>query len=256
VLPADADYTQPILQPADVAEVARHLEPSTETVRHAVRRLAASIELYSFILHGEQRDGIFAHGPYPQSDGTAIVVHEFNDLQNDFLPWAATAARNRYPNLAIVLRLNNVRTRFDLFGSILYEPGDVSDRVMAEAVLAVDDAGVAHPVAFEEIADIQHRAAEAQNELYLKAAEWSPRFKAGYGVHLFANHMRSFFRIAGLNRDDAIRQAFMAAAEKVVDGMLERAEPPSMWSFMATTQENFFWPVVAPATVSSKAGCE
>ena len=28
----------------------------------AVRRMAATLELYNFVLHGEQRDGIFGHG--------------------------------------------------------------------------------------------------------------------------------------------------------------------------------------------------
>ena len=32
-------------------------------VHQRLRRLAATLELYVFILHGEQRDGLFAHGP-------------------------------------------------------------------------------------------------------------------------------------------------------------------------------------------------
>ncbi len=254
LLPALAGDTQPILSESAVAELANGLEPSTRATRHALRRLAASLELYAFILHGEQRDGIFAHGPYPQPDGSVIVVHEFTDLQNDFLPWAATAVGNPYSNLAIVLRLKEtVRTRFDLFGGVLYAPSDMSDLVVEEALFTrVEDGGIRR-IDVEECTQLQHCAAEAQNELYLKAAEWGPRFKAEYGVHLFANHLRSFFGIAGFEPvwDDRVRQAFQSAGESAIDRMLNRSEPPSLWAFMASTEGDFFWPVVASSNVQA-----
>ena len=162
------------------------------------------------------------------------------------MPWAQTAIRNLYPNLAIVRRLQgDVRTRFDLFGSILYSPGDVDSLIVAESLLTRGADGNVRQVAWDEIPDIQHRAAEAQNELYIKAAEWTPRFKAEYGIYLFANHLYPFFQIAGLGASwgEAIRRSFEASVAPLVEPMLQRSEIPSIWPFMATTEGEFFWPV-------------
>jgi hypothetical protein len=246
LLPAENGYTQAILPQSTVGELAGRIEPCTPERRRSVRRLAATLDLYSFILHGEQRDGTFGHGPYPQPDGTVIVVHEYNDLRNQFLPWAETATRNLYPNLAIVRRLKaEVQTRFDLFGSILYTPADVDAFVVAESLLTRTDDGTLRQVAGEEIPEIQHRAAEAQNELYVKAANWTPRYKAEYGIHLFANHFYPFFQIACLDSSwgERIRCSFEAAVAPLVEPMLQKAEIPSIWPYMTSTESDFFWPV-------------
>ena len=254
LLPAENGYTQAILPQSIVDELARLIEPCTPDHRRSVRRLAATLDLYSFILHGEQRDGTFGHGPYPQSDGSIIVVHEYNDLLNQFLPWAETVTRNLYPNLAIVRRLKaDVHARFDLFGSILYTPADVDSFILAESLFTRTGDGTLRQLPWEEIPEIQHRAAEAQNELYLKAAGWTPRYKAEYGVYLFANHLYPFFQIAGLDPSwgETIRRAFEAAVAPLVDPMLQKPDIPSIWPFMATTEGDFFWPVTRRHALSS-----
>lgn len=246
LLPAENFYTQAILPQSTVNDLAGRIEVCTPEHHRSVRRLAATLDLYSFILHGEQRDGTFGHGPYSQPDGTIIVVHEYNDLCNQFLPWAETATRNLYPNLAVVRRLKaEVQTRFDLFGSTLYSPADVAGSVVAEALFTRADDGTLQQVAWAEIPEIQHRAAEAQNELYVKAAGWTPRYKAEYGIYLFANHFYPFFQIAGLDPswDETIRRSFEAAVTPLVEPMLKKSEVPSIWPFMTTTEGDFFWPV-------------
>lgn len=258
LLPAENGYTQAILPQGTVNELAVRVEPCTPEHRRSIRRLAATLDLYSFILHGEQRDGTFGHGPYPQPDGTIIVVHEYNDLCNQFLPWAETATRNLYPNLAIARRLQTgVHPRFDLFGSILYTPADVDGFVVGESLFTRTDDGAVRQVAWDEIPEIQHRAAEAQNELYVKAAGWTPRYKAEYGIPLFANHLYPFFQIAGLDPSwgETIRRSFEAAVAPLVEPMLHKAELPSIWPFMAATEGDFFWAVVrrhasSPTTVT------
>jgi len=245
-LPAQGGYTQAILPDEQLSELRGQLRPTTLDERRALRRLAATMELYCFILHGEQRDGIFAHGPYDAGDGAQIVIQEFTDLQNDFLPWAATPTRNRYPNLALALKLRGVRSRFDVFGSVLFDPADILPAIEAEGIFTCAADGTLRAVPFAEIADIQRCAAEAQNDLYQKAAEWTPRYKAEYGACLFANHLQSFFMLlpGGEQYRAPIRAAFEKAAENVLDRWLADPEPPSMWKFMGTTEGDFFWPVV------------
>jgi hypothetical protein len=97
----------------------------------------------------------------------------------------------------------------------------------------------------DELERIESCAASAQNELFLKAADWSPRYKAEYGVHLFANHLHPFFELLSSEQDwgERIRSEFEAAAGDVLDNLLAREEVPSIWNFMATTESDFFWPV-------------
>lgn len=247
LLPAENGYTQPILPSSTVDQLAAQLDPCTSEHRRSVRRLAATLDLYSFILHGEQRDGMFGHGPYPQPDGSILVVHEYNDLRNEFLPWAATTTRNVYPHLAIVRRLRaGVQVRFDLFGTAIYTAADADEPILGESLFTRTDDNSVRKVAWEEILDIQHRAAEAQNELYVQAADWSPRYKAEYGIHLFANHLYPFFQIAGLDSSwgETIRHSFEAAVVPLVEPMLQKTEIPSIWPFMANTSGDFFWPVI------------
>ncbi len=246
LLPDQANYTQPILPADTVADLERALTSMNLENRKRLRRLAATLQLYCFILHGEQRDGIFAHGPYPLSEGSSLVVEEFTDLQNDFLPWAQTTARNPYPHLAIGLKLRGVRTRFDLFGGVLFDPPDITPQIEAAGLFTCEATGAIKSVSLREMEDIQQCAAEAQNEMYRKAAEWSPRFRIEYGVDLFANHLRSFFQLLETNEDldRRIRAEFHAAAAGQMESLLASPEPPSIWKFMATTEGDYFWPVV------------
>jgi hypothetical protein len=245
VLPAQGNDTQPILPPATVATLNKQLQPATVEQRKRVRRMAATLELYSFILHGEQRDGMFAHGPYDAGDGSIIVVQEFNDLQNEFLPWAKTPTRNPYPHLAIVMRLRNVQATFSLFGSVLFDPPDILPHIEAEAIFTRSPDGAIVTIPFTEVDLIQRQAAAAQNEIYQQVADWTPRYKAEYGVHLFANHLRTFFELVGLDADARIRAAFESAAAPLIGPMLENSSPPSIWHYMATTDLEYFWPLVA-----------
>jgi hypothetical protein len=101
----------------------------------------------------------------------------------------------------------------------------------------------------DEVAQVESCAAAAQNELFLKAAEWSPRYKAEYGIHLFANHLLPFFDLlpGGQDWGQRISSAFSQAAEGVLDRLLAQEGPPSIWNFMATTDDDYFWPVVGGA---------
>jgi len=249
-LPDPVHGTQPILPQADVEELNAQLSPFDPDVHHRLRRLAAILELYAFILHGEQRDGLFFHGPYAAGGKSQLIVQEFTDLQSLYLPWAKTRSENPYPHLALVRRTEGLDARFDLFGGVQWGVPDIAAHVGAEGLFtrSADGSIVALPVT--EAERIQAAAAAAQNELFLQAAEWSPRYKTEYGVHLFANHLYPFFELlpSGPDWGERIRAEFEAAAGEVLDDMLAREEPPSIWRFMAATEGEFFWPVSVGAT--------
>jgi hypothetical protein len=244
-LPDQVGGIQPILPRADIERLDDLLTPAAPASHQRLRRLAATLELYVFILHGEQRDGLFAHGPYDVGGGRQLVVQEFTDLQNNYLPWAETEARNPYPRLALVRRTKGLDPCFDLFGGVLWDAPDLAPCVEAEGLFTRTDDGTIVAVSMDEVERIESCAAAAQNELFLKAAEWSPRYKAEYGVHLFANHLYPFFELLPSSEDwgERIRAEFESAAGNVLDDLLAGEEVPSIWSFMATTEGEFFWPV-------------
>jgi len=249
LLPGPDHGTQPILPEEEVDNLNALLAPFEQDHHRRLRRMAATLELYVFILHGEQRDGLFAHGPYDAGGGSQLVVHEFTDLQNDYLPWARTESRIPYPRLALVRRIKNLDACFDLFGGVLLGGPDLDCCTEAEGLFTRDAEGRIVPVSMDEVQRIESCAAAAQNELFLKAAAWPPRYKAEYGVHLFANHLYPFFELLPGDQDWGmrIRAEFEAAAANVLDTMLADCEPPSIWRFMAMTDGEFFWPVVDPA---------
>ena len=84
LLPAEAGGALPILDDDAIADLVRRSQPADEERHRLIRRMSATLELYEFILHGEQRDGIFGHGPYDLGDGRVLFVKEFNDLRNDY----------------------------------------------------------------------------------------------------------------------------------------------------------------------------
>jgi len=250
LFPEEHEGTMRILPPEGVVQLRdRLVEVDRHTLRR-LRRMAATLELYAFILHGEQRDGLFAHGPYAltgsprDSEGEVIIVREFTDLQNTYLPWAQTRVRNLHSNLALVLVLQDAQTRFDIFGGVHVEPLEYEDRIRAVALITVSEEGEVRDVPFEEVEEIERRAAEAQMELYKSALSWSPQFKVAYGVDLFANHVKAFFDIAGMGEaGEWIRHMFERAAAPFLRRLLAEEDPPSIWRFLATTEGDFFFPV-------------
>jgi len=209
-----------------------------------IRRLAATLELYEFILHGEQRDGIFGHGPYDLGDGRILFVKEFNDLRNTYMPWAATKARLPVPNVVMPYVVRDVEVTCDMFGSMVVEPHELGDRLEGVAVLT-NDGGTLRELPDEAWTEVQHLAADAQEELFLTAVEWDTRYRITYGAPLFANHMKSLFDLARMPEDAGERAmaAFLQTAERLVDELLE-TEVPYIWTHMAEGETEMYWPMV------------
>jgi hypothetical protein len=246
LLPEEADLSCRILDPAELELLDRGTAGGGSSELPRVRRMAATLELYSFVLHGEQRDGIFGHGPYPLPDGSTLFVREFNDLRNDYLPWAATATQNPWDAVVIAYRARDVSVNCDLFGSMTVSPHEFGDRLDGICVLGRregDDALT--PLSAEDVAAVQGAAADAQEQLYLAALEWDDRYKISYGAPLFANHLWPVARLAGAGREmgDRIMAACNLTAERDTDALLA-GDVPSVWAHMGSYPGDMYWPVM------------
>ena len=246
LLPKEAGGALPILDPDRVAQLAQLAKPVDAEAFGKIRRLAATMELYGFMLHGEQRDGLFGHGPYELEDGSTLFCREFNDLRNEYLPWAQTKSRNGVDNLVVAYIAHDVQVICDMFGSSRIEPHELTDRLQGVAVLTRED-GRLRELGGEEIEALQHTAADGQEELFMRAVEWDDAYKISYGAPLFANHVKPFLKIAEVPDRDVVARQLIEVCEETArrrtDELLA-ADTPSVWKHMGTTQGPFYWPMV------------
>jgi hypothetical protein len=243
LLPDEAGRTQPIFDDATLDEVRGLLVPVAEDYT-AARRFAATLDAYCFVAHGEQRDGTFGHGPYEQEDGSILFFKEFNDLRNDFLPWARTETRNTYSNVVVAYECRDVRVACNMFGGLLTEPLEFDDRIERFAVLT-QEGGELRRLGPAEWAPAQAACTEATNEIYFRVVDWPDRYRVEYGAYLFANHVKPFLDLAGIDADDRLR----AAAEETIARHAERVisgpdVPAVMATWSGTSEGPIFWRVV------------
>ena len=161
--PRQAGGSLPILDEDAVAELSERA-PASEDDRTAIRRMAATLELFNFIQHGEQRDGIFGHRPYDLGGGSVLLGKEFNDLRNDYMPWAKTDTRVPVANVAVIQVAHDVEVSCDMFGSMTIHPHEIDDR-LERVVVLTDEGGTLRELDMDEVVAIQEAAADAQEEL-------------------------------------------------------------------------------------------
>ena len=244
LLPRQAGGSLPILDEDAVAELSERARPASEDDRTAIRRMAATLGLFNFIQHGEQRDGIFGHGPYELGGGSVLLGKEFNDLRNDYMPWAKTDTRVPVANVAVIEVAHDVEVSCDMFYR-LDDHSSARDRRPARAGRGADRRGRhLRELDMDEVVAIQGAAADAREELFLKAVEWDARYKIEYGAPMFClgNHLKPFLDAAGLgdNASQRLMKACRGTAVRMVDEMLE-VELPPIWGHMG--QGDFYWPM-------------
>lgn len=238
------DRAQPILEADTLARVRDLLEPPVPERYASLRRLAATLELYCFVTHGEQRDGIFGHGPYVDGRGRVLFFKEFNDLRNDFLPWAQTETRNSHSSVVFAYECEDVAVRCDMFGGIVTEPLEYDDRVTRFAAL-VPDGDSLRPLAPAEVAEALECAEAATNEIYFRVVEWPPRYRVEYGAYLFANHTKPFLDLAGIDANARLARAAAETVDRYADAICAGPSAPAVVARWATTAGPLYFPVVA-----------
>jgi hypothetical protein len=244
LVPDEAGGTQPILDEPSLAAVRALLQPADTDALKAARRLAATLEAWCFVAHGEQRDGIFGHGPYPGEAGRVLLFREFNDLRNTFLPWVTETIPNEHANVVFAFECRDVRVRCDMFGGLVTDPLEFHDRVERFAVLT-RESGELRSLAPATWDATRERAAEATNEIYFRIVEWEPAYRYEYGAYLFANHVKAFLDLAGIDADERLREAARATIARHGPAVGSGPEVPAAMVHWGTTDGAFVWPVVA-----------
>lgn len=245
-LPDDADFTMPVLSRPDVEDLTARLGGSwPEDIKNKIRRMMATLELYTFILNGEARIGAFHHGPYALANGDVLVVKELIGLRENFFPWAHTDARPGCDAVARVMRLRGVQAKIVLMGSLTTVPSAYEENIVAQAVLRVDG-GEIRPVSPEEMDAITEAAAAAQLELYRRMIDWDDRYRVEYGAELYACILNTFAQGLPLSDfADSIRQNFRSSIDRHLDDLFTGREAPVVLTHIAKTDGPIYSPIVA-----------
>jgi hypothetical protein len=227
------------LDPDDVArlsEAALSRGPVKDPA--VVRKALAQMELYCFLIHGEQRDGIFNHGPYALEDGSTLVVKELTDLQNRFMPWVTEDRRLSFPRVVVPIVFKDVEAWFDMYGTLYTDPEDYYPYVTGMEILAGDDLESITP---EQLDSIGGEAHAVQRDVFRVMAGWDEQYKLLHAATQYANVNHPLLELAGAS-DDEIRsiliEPFEEAGAKYVD--LARRSSERTWTYVASGREPLF----------------
>jgi hypothetical protein len=242
-LPDGAAFRMPVLPRAAVEGVAATLRQPSAAEQHAIRRMMATLELFTFILNGESRIGVFHHGPYLVGDGDVLVYKEMLGLQEDFYSWATPDVCLPVPGIARVMRLRGIQVKIVHMGSMTSEPTNYQERIVAEELFACED-GTLRPLQAEEFASITQAAANAQMELYRRMIGWDDRYRVAYGAELYGQILGRFAPPGHEQEFRAmIRKSFAASVAKHADDLAGGKEPPLILQHIASTDGPIYTPV-------------
>lgn len=242
-LPDGAAFRMPILPGAVVESVAALLRQPSAAEHHSIRRMMATLELFTFILNGESRIGVFHHGPYLLGDGDVLVFKEMVGLQEDFYSWATRDVRLPVPGIARVMRLRGVQAKIVLMGSMTTAPANYQDRIVAEELFACED-GALRPLQADEFARMTQAAADAQMELYRRMIGWDDHFRVAYGAELYGQILGRFAPLGHEQEFRAlIRESFAQSVAKHADDLAGGKEPPLILQHIASTAGPIYAPV-------------
>jgi len=191
--PGEASDSMPLLpvneHQAFFSRLRKH--PPSELSWH--RRLMASLTAFNFLFHGEMRDGIFNHGPYPLGNGRYLLVKELTELHNDIFPWSH-CVRGLPTAVVRGLVLRDVEMHFDVLGGVALQPTDADDRIELDGIFEVVD-GELVDIKQSRAEELLKRAEEAQSLLYEEFLGWDNERKLRYGAMLHANFLRGFWEL-------------------------------------------------------------
>jgi len=222
-VPSENGHEVRILPGAAIRELVEALRDPGNDERRAIRRSMAVIELYTFILNGEARIGVFHHGPYPLPGGDVLVVKELVNLRSDYLPWTLER-RPADDAVARVMRLRDVTIKIDSYGTGYWEPFEYEAGVIAEHLLARRD-GILRVLGTDELVAAADAAADAQVAMYEQASRWDPVYRVGYGADMYASILDPLASFAGLDLREEIRSRFHATAARVAGPLASGEEP-------------------------------
>lgn len=243
LLPHEDGDRQPAAAPEQVRAVLDEHGRTPAELPDASRVMAA-VQLYQYMLRGEQRGTTYYHGPYPGTEGTVLLVEEFTRLRRNELPWSADPPLLPFDTVCSVLELEDVALRFDLFQGMVADPTDYRDRVRRISLLTCDD-GAPRSVTPEEASVLVEVAQAEQQRCFREMLEWDAEFRVSYAAYHYLDFLEPFFRAAGCGPEvlEEARQRTRATVERRLPELIA-TEPVPVWERLFARPEPLFAPLV------------
>jgi hypothetical protein len=239
LFPGESGQTQRVLPGDLVTSCLSFARPPEPDRWYAIRRAVGSLTLYAFVLHGEQRDGTFTHGPYRGPDDTVVWFEEITDLRNRYLPWAIKPPAMAVDNVVFVQAAKDVEIQVADTGACQVVPPRYEDRVVLAGALTRGDGNELREVSDAELGEITQTALASQGDIFWRQADWTPQFRVEYGRFVFGNHLEAFLRTAGItDAGGLIDERFGRVAPAALASILSSAELPSVHEHMLRTTED------------------
>ncbi|MBZ5526862.1 MAG: hypothetical protein LAN71_03035 [Acidobacteriia bacterium] len=244
-LPDEAGWTMPSLAAEEAEALAGQLRGiEDQEARRKLRRMMATLELYTFILNGEARVGVFHHGPYRLANGDMLVVKELTGFRDNYYPWQRSLAPLPVDGVVRARRYRGLEARIVLMGSLTTEPRDEEQAIIAERVFALEG-GKLRPLQAAESVALAAQAAEAQMKLYGIMMEWDERYRVEYGAELYGNLLRIFAEPCGRQAEFGaqVRKRFRDSVARHAEDLVSGAEPPLILQHIAKTEGPIYTPI-------------
>jgi hypothetical protein len=242
LLPEEGGDRQPAAANELIAEVmAEHGRPAAELP--GLGRMTTALQLYNYILRGEQRGTTYYHGPYAGVDGSTLIVEEFTRLRHNELPWNPEPAPLPFDGVAAVLAVDEVAFEFDLFAGMRTRPADYRPHVRAVAILACDG-GAPRPLAEDEVTALTDAALVTQRELFRAMIGWTPEFRVAYGAFHYLDFLVPFLDAAGADPGviGELRERFAQTMQARLGPLIEMESMP-VWDRLFAHRDPIFTPL-------------
>jgi hypothetical protein len=211
-------------------------------------KVTASLQMYNFVLRGEQRGTTNFHGPYAGSQpGRTILVEEFTRLRTDELPWRARPAVQPFDTVCAILELEDVRFRFDLFSGMAADPPDHRSRLRRVALVSCDGDAPRSLEPDEREAVLAACDAE-RGRLFRETLSWDADYKIEYGAFHYLDFLMPFVEAAGAPgklKDEIRRRAASTVAARLRE--IAEVEPVPVFARLFSSPDRLFTPSSATA---------
>lgn len=242
--PGEANDSMPLLPANEQSQFLSRLRKSSSSELSWHRRLMASLTAFNFLFHGEMRDGIFNHGPYPLGQGRCLLVKELTELHNDMFPWAK-CVRGLPDSIVRGLVLRDVMMSFDVLGGVALQPAETDELIELDGVFEIVD-GELVDISQSGAEELLKRVAEAQFLLYQEFLAWDDERKLRYGTILHANFLRGFWELLPSEEARQFGEAAITGYEQSSQMHFEELRAmqlPLVMEHIARTEGPIFSPV-------------
>jgi hypothetical protein len=246
LVPAEGGNTQPA---APVELVAAVNEEFARPVREfpEAAKATGELQLYSYMLRGEQRGTSYYHGPYPGPDGTTLIVEEFTRLRNNELIWSSRPPLLPFDTVCSVLEIEpGVVFDFDIFQGMKTEPTDFRSKLRRTSLLTCDD-GDPRPISEPEREQMMTVIAEERSRIFREQLSWDADFKIMYGAYHYLDFIAPFIAAAGCPPEvmEEARVRLIGSAERRFREVAD-TEPIPVWQrLFSRSGADLFTPIDA-----------